>query len=67
MATPTLPTSKFTFPQLFAPPSGLTVDEMDLGERLTQNANYTNEGTDKLKSLLMFLGMFEEVELVDNE
>lgn len=39
---------------------------MNVGQAFTQNANSTNEGTDKLKSLLMYFHMFEEVELVDN-
>lgn len=66
MATPAIPSAEFNFPNLLSPPPGLTVDEMDVGQAFTQNANSTNEGTDKLRSLLIYFHMFEEVELVDN-
>jgi len=65
VSTPVIPSSDFTFPKLFPPPPGMEADELDIGERFAQNANTTNEGIDKLRSLLMYLSMFEEVELVD--
>jgi hypothetical protein len=62
---PALPTSKFIHPSLHPQPPGLQNDDLDSADLFRQNANVTNESSDKTKSLLEYLNMFEENKITD--